>query len=378
MALKFNMDPVRSLPFYYMQDFSADKQRMGEFGEDLGSLLGEGVNKFRTDVGGLGKLGAAWRKYKEGEFPVNQSAMSFKDWKKSDEGLAAKAKIKDDRALARDKAFKERITGKDWGADAQDAWQESIMDRGLAVEDVQPGAFRNWMKSEEGKKFKKQAKQDARVARRGERFVGRLSDKDWYEDARMTFDEQGGHFGDTSDAGFKDWLKTGEGKGYGKQWRADNSPRATRRQEKIEQEKQRAESLAQVDPSVYQPPDLPEEPTFWDKAGQFGAKLAQTVIPGGERGFAPYGGILGRIVTPGQWNVRKAMQEGLEGGIYDDEQGFADWYGGIQEVSPGQSPGLTAQAQYGAYTDQERDFFEKYGRQGGAIQKVLGQKGLNW
>ena len=196
------------MPLYFRQDFSADKQRMGEFGEDLGSLLGAGVSKFKEDVGGLGKLGAAWRKYKEGEHPVDTIPMSFKDWKKSDKGLAAKAKIKDDRVLSRDKAFKERIAGKDWGAGVQEAYTQSIMDRGLAAEDTQPGAFRNWMKGEEGKKFKKQAKQDARVARRGERFVGRLSDKDWYDDARMTFDTQGGHFGDTSDAGFKRWMGT--------------------------------------------------------------------------------------------------------------------------------------------------------------------------
>ena len=150
MALKFSQAPM---PLYFRQDFTEDKQRMGEFGEDLGSLFGEGVSKFKKDVGGLGKLGEAWRKYKGGTFDENELPMSFKDWKKSDEGLAAKAKIKDDRALARDKAFKERIAGKDWGAGAQEAYTQSIADRGLAVEDVQPGAFRNWMKSEEGKKF---------------------------------------------------------------------------------------------------------------------------------------------------------------------------------------------------------------------------------
>tara|TARA_Y100001938_G_scaffold132824_1_gene191483 strand:+ start:865 stop:2127 length:1263 start_codon:yes stop_codon:yes gene_type:complete len=226
MALDFSGYREISAMRDWMQHQRA-KQRdesFQELGQNLGTVGKAGAEAWKK-FGGFGKLAKEWRDYKKSGInpetgkawdpDKGEAPMSFKDWKKSDEGLSAKTKIKDDRALAKDKAFKERIAGKDWGVGAEKAFQESMMDENLplntAFTGTKPGAFKNWMKSEEGKKFKKQAKQDARVARRGERFVGRQSGKDWYDDARMTFDTQGGHFGDTSDAGFKRWMGTPAG-----------------------------------------------------------------------------------------------------------------------------------------------------------------------
>ena len=159
MALKFSQSPM---PLYFRQDFTEDKQRMGEFGEDLGSLLGEGVNKFRTDVGGLGKLGEAWRKYKTSDInpatgkawnPDNaESPMSFKDWKKSNLGGAAKTKIKDDRALQRDERWRERTSGKGWADEAYTNFLAESKDKPGSP--LETGAFRNWLKSDEGQSYK--------------------------------------------------------------------------------------------------------------------------------------------------------------------------------------------------------------------------------
>jgi hypothetical protein len=126
MALKFNLYPQQSSPGYYNQGtptdpYAAMDKSARDLGEMFGTSLAEGRQRIR-EIGGLGPLGKAWRKYKKspidpvsGKPWVDKVPMNWKQFKKSSYGQAHKEKIKYDRVQRRKAAAAKR-----------DAWGEKV------------------------------------------------------------------------------------------------------------------------------------------------------------------------------------------------------------------------------------------------------------
>ena len=128
MALNFNMYPEQTSSGYYNQGESTDpnawmKESASDLGEIFGTSLAQGRQKIR-EIGGLGPLGKAWRKYKNSAIDpvtekawVNKVPMGWKQFKKSSYGQAHKEKIKYDRTQRREAAAANRDA---WGEKAAD------------------------------------------------------------------------------------------------------------------------------------------------------------------------------------------------------------------------------------------------------------------
>ena len=166
----------------------AQQQSYSDLGEDLGTALGAGQEHFREKVGSLGPLGEAWRNYRKTDMPAGKIHMDFKEWKASEEGLGAQdkrlmgtkwgdrgahetfMKEKHPKAAEYNKKYEELIASGMGPDDAKSALSQLQIDTGGAPE---AGAFTNWLKGDEGKKFKKTWRDDQRADRQDERQVRR-------------------------------------------------------------------------------------------------------------------------------------------------------------------------------------------------------------
>jgi hypothetical protein len=240
MALQFNMRGKRDDTRQMLSDqmaYANIGQSFSDIGHDLGTAVGYGVQQYRQKRGGEGPLAKAWRNYKGETRKEGVPTLSFEKWKEDDLGKAAKDKLKQ---------------GKKWGAalhedflaenPLKDAYKEEdilakmtalkgtrnfgTLDdkrlRELAIKELKKagkepekqvhkaGAFTNWLKSDEGKRYKKTWRGEQKELRVGKRF----EDKSWEPEARAAYREslaQGGTPSLGTNVGFRKWLRSSDG-----------------------------------------------------------------------------------------------------------------------------------------------------------------------
>jgi hypothetical protein len=402
MALRFNMAPGARTQQQQQMDLLNQMQQQESFedlGHDIGTALAAGRQHFKANVGTLGPLKEAYQKYRKSEVPLNEKHMFFKEWKASEEGQTALDELKMSKkgGAGAHAAFMEKHPEagnfqaevdrlvKDEGYDEDEAELEARDILGYERGDKQPeaGAFTNWLKSDEGKGYKKEVK--------AKTWVGGKVDKPWADDAftayRDKVDAEGKPY---THLGFKKWLKSDDGIRFREDW---ISPKRQERRDKRRDFFQGiGKGVGKIGGAIG---------GAFAGAGRGAQKVGQTILPGGETGYlkhgyqAPYGGLLGRTFTPGRHAVRKAIGEGtflsptqqtlhaagqLDPRGYDSvqdrlEQEFADWY--KQTRGYAKSGGTAGQDAFAALSQAEQDFYRNYGGRGSsAIETVLTNRGI--